>query len=61
MRIYDLLKEKREEILPICAKHGARNVHVFGSVARREAGEASHERLPQQPQNSHLKSIPGLW
>ena len=36
-----LLKEKREEILRIAAKHGARNVRVFGSVARGEADERS--------------------
>ncbi len=35
------LKEKREEILRLCAKHGARNVRVFGSVARGEADEES--------------------
>jgi len=28
----DLLREKREEILRIAEKHGARNVRVFGSV-----------------------------
>jgi hypothetical protein len=32
-----LLKNKREEILRIAAKHGARNVRVFGSVVRGEA------------------------
>lgn len=37
----DLLKEKRDEILRIAAKHGARNVRVFGSVARGEADDAS--------------------
>jgi predicted nucleotidyltransferase len=37
----DLLKEKREEILRIAAKYGARNVRVFGSAARGEAGEES--------------------
>jgi predicted nucleotidyltransferase len=36
-----LLKEKREEILRIAARHGARNVRVFGSVARGDADEAS--------------------
>jgi predicted nucleotidyltransferase len=30
------LREKREEILSLAAKHGARNVRVFGSVARGE-------------------------
>ena len=37
----DLLREKREEILRIAAKHGARNVRVFGSVAHGEATESS--------------------
>jgi uncharacterized protein len=35
--INDLLKDKRDEILSIAAKHGASNVRVFGSVARGEA------------------------
>ncbi|MBI1893230.1 MAG: nucleotidyltransferase family protein [Candidatus Rokubacteria bacterium] len=41
MDIDELLNEKREEILRIAAKHGARNVRVFGSVARGEADERS--------------------
>jgi len=41
MGIEALLKEKREEILRIAARHGARNVRVFGSVARGEADAAS--------------------
>jgi predicted nucleotidyltransferase len=36
MKLKDVLKEKREEILEIAAKHGAGNVRVFGSVARGE-------------------------
>ncbi len=32
-----LLKTKREQILRIATKHGARNVRVFGSVAKGEA------------------------
>jgi len=36
-----LLTSRREEILSIAAKHGARNVRIFGSVARGEAGEES--------------------
>ena len=35
------LKTKREEILSVAANHGARNVRVFGSVARGEAGPES--------------------
>lgn len=36
-----LLREKREEILRIAARHGARNVRVFGSLPRGEADERS--------------------
>lgn len=32
---------RRDEILRIAARHGARNVRVFGSVARGEAGPNS--------------------
>ena len=41
MGIDDLLKDKREDILRIAAGHGARNVRIFGSVARGEADEKS--------------------
>jgi uncharacterized protein len=34
------VKDRREEILRIAAEHGARNVRVFGSVAR---GTASND------------------
>jgi predicted nucleotidyltransferase len=33
--------QKREEVLAIAAKYGARNVRVFGSVARGDADEQS--------------------
>ena len=39
--ISEILRQKREEILRIAAKHGARNIRVFGSVARGEADEKS--------------------
>ena len=35
------LRQKRHEIIGVCAKYGARNVRVFGSVARGEADEES--------------------
>jgi len=41
MGVEDQLKEKREEILRVAASHGARNVRIFGSVARGEADETS--------------------
>ncbi len=37
MKIDELLKSKRQEILAIAARHGAHNVRVFGSAARGEA------------------------
>lgn len=33
----ELLKARREDILRIAAQHGARNVRVFGSIARGDA------------------------
>src|SRR5919106_6020095 len=41
MNLNQLVREKREEILKIAAKHGAYNVRLFGSVARGEAGPES--------------------
>jgi len=41
MGIDELLGGEREEILRIAARHGARKVRVFGSVARGEADETS--------------------
>ena len=41
MGLAELLREKRQEILTIAARHGAYNVRVFGSVARGEAGPES--------------------
>ncbi len=39
--VEERLRAKREEILRIAAKYGARNVRVFGSFARKEADEQS--------------------
>ena len=41
MRIEELLRSKREAILRIAALHGARNVRLFGSIARGEANPGS--------------------
>jgi hypothetical protein len=37
MGIEEIINGRREDILRIAAKHGARRVRVFGSVARGEA------------------------
>jgi hypothetical protein len=39
--IEDLPREKRDDILRIAEKHGARNVRVFGSAVRGETTETS--------------------
>lgn len=41
MTIQEMLQARREEILRIAERHGARNVRVFGSAARGEATEDS--------------------
>ncbi len=41
MNLKPALKNKREEILRIAAQHGAKNIRVFGSVARDKAKEGS--------------------
>ena len=41
MNLERLIVEKRAEIQDIAAKHGARNIRVFGSVARGEEGPES--------------------
>jgi len=41
MRLDDLRPTQREEILRVAASYGARNVRVFGSVARGESSSSS--------------------
>ncbi len=41
MTIAEVLKAKRTEILLAATKRGARDLRVFGSVAREEASESS--------------------
>ena len=41
MNIDTLLKKKRDEILEIAARHGARKIRVFGSVVAGKSGPDS--------------------
>ena len=62
MGIDELLKEHREEILRVAARHGARNVRVFGSVARGEADEKSDiDVLVELEPGRSLLDLGGLW
>ncbi len=55
------LRERREEILQIAAKHGARKVRVFGSVARGEADAASDlDLLVEMEPGRSLLDLGGL-
>jgi len=53
------LATNREEILRICAKHGARNVRVFGSFARGEAGADSDVDFLVDVGPEHTPWFPG--
>lgn len=56
------LTENRAQILQIAARHGARNVRVFGSAARGEAGPSSDIDLlvDLEPGRSLLDHV-ALW
>lgn len=55
------LKEKRDEILQIAAKHGARKVRIFGSVSRGEADTASDlDLLVEMEPGRSLLDLGGL-
>ncbi len=41
MKLKQLLKDKREDILAVAEQHGAFNVRIFGSVAKNEETEDS--------------------
>lgn len=62
MTLAQILKDKRDEILRIAAKHGAHNVRVFGSVARGTADAQSDIDLVVafEPGRSLLDHA-GLW
>lgn len=62
MTLERLLKEKRDEILRVAARHGARNVRVFGSVARGEADEQSDiDLLVEFEPDRSLLDHAALW
>lgn len=41
MHLEELVRDKRDHVLRLAARHGARNVRLFGSVARAESGPDS--------------------
>ncbi|MBI5709384.1 MAG: nucleotidyltransferase family protein [Candidatus Eisenbacteria bacterium] len=62
MRVGELVKAKREDILRVAAKHGARNLRVFGSVARGDADEQSDiDLLVEMEPGRSLLDHAALW
>ena len=59
MGVDELLKGQREQVLRIAARHGARNVRVFGSVARGTAGPESDLDLLVEVGPDHSPWFPG--
>ena|SRR3990172_7078220 len=59
MGIDDLLVERRQSILSIAMRHGARNVRVFGSFARGEASADSDLDLLVDVSDEHSPFFPG--
>ena len=58
----DAIRERRSEILDRASQHGARNVRVFGSAARGDAGPASDvDLLVEMEPGRSLLDFVGLW
>ena len=62
MDIREVLKAKRTDILRVAARYGARNVRLFGSVARGEADESSDvDLLVTMDRGRSLLDHAALW
>lgn len=58
----DLIRRHRSEILDRASEHGARNVRVFGSAARGDAGPTSDlDLLVEMEAGRSLLDFVGLW
>jgi hypothetical protein len=61
MTLEELRHSKRDEILRIATKHGARNVRVFGSLARGENSPSSDiDLLVDKDPDRSLMDLGGL-
>ena len=62
MSTKELLEQRRNEILTLAARHGARDIRVFGSVARGESGPASDvDFLVDMEEGRNLLDLVGFW
>jgi len=61
MELSELLKTRRNEILKIAEKYGARNLRLFGSAARGDADENSDvDLLVEMDQGRSLFDMGGM-
>jgi hypothetical protein len=62
MNSRDVLQAKRADILRVAALHGARNVRIFGSVARGDEGPSSDvDFLVEFEEGRSVLDLAGLW
>jgi uncharacterized protein len=62
MGVDDLLGQNRSEVLRLATEHGARNVRVFGSVARGEARpESDLDILVTMEKGRSFLDLIGFW
>lgn len=60
--IADIIGDRRNAVLALCARYGAEHVRVFGSVARGEARpESDLDLLVTFREGSSLYEMSGLW
>jgi predicted nucleotidyltransferase len=58
----ELLESRRNDILNLAATHGARNIRIFGSVARGEGGPGSDvDLLVDMEEGRNLLDLVGFW
>lgn len=61
MKIERILKENRDAVIALAAKHGARKPRIFGSVARGEAGpESDIDLLVKMEEGRNLLDLSAL-
>lgn len=60
--IKELLESRRNEILDLAGAYGAKNIRVFGSVARGETGPTSDvDLLVDMEKGRNLLDLVGFW
>ena len=62
MGIKELLESRRNEIMDLAGKYGAKNLRIFGSTVRGEAGPACDvDLLVDMEEGRNLLDLVGFW